>query len=67
MNTKTISAVAKSYENRDGKCYLYDKDGQRLAEFDGDIQESNSSLYVVQNKNLYCIILKDGEYVLEKY
>lgn len=66
--SNTIHAINKSFENKDGKGYLYDGSGKLLAVFDGDICESNSLLYVVQNGKMYYIILnEDGKYCLEKY
>ena len=68
MNAKTISAINKYYNNLDGKCYLYNEAGEQIAVFEGVIQEKQSSLYVIQNGGLYCIVLnEDGKYRLEKY
>lgn len=66
----SISSINKVFNNlKNGKCRLLDStENKILAEFDGEIQESNCTLYVVQNGKLYCIVLNEnGEYCLEKY
>lgn len=64
----TISNACKSFDNKDGKGYLYNEAGMLLAVFDGEINRAGGLLYVVQNGKMYNIIHDDnGEYHLEKY
>ena len=64
----TISNACKSFENKDGKGYLFNETGMLLAVFDGEINRAGGLLYVVQNEKMYNIIHDDnGEYHLEKY
>ncbi len=68
MASNTLNAISRHFENRDGKGYLYDENGHLLAEFDGEIQESSSLLFVVKNGMLYYIKYKeDVGYYIEKY
>ena len=53
---KTIKAIGKSFENKDGKAVIYDSDGRIIAEFRGEIQEECHYLFLIRDGRLYDIV-----------
>lgn len=66
----TISSLFRYANNMaNGRCQILDNEGNIMAEFDGEIEETSCKFLVRKGMKLYCIVEDNnsGKYVLEEY
>ena len=63
---KTIKAIGKSFENKDGKAFIYDSDERIIAEFCGEIQEVCHYLFLIRDGRLYDIVKDENGSLKER-